>query len=371
MTGGEVWVWLPREREQMLAPAAAEVLYEGGALARRLGAVLAAYSGPVPTDADTRWLAGWGVSVVRSLGRALPPHPDCIGGRSLLAPLMTPPSQVPPRAVLFSGDTFGKVTAPLLAAELGAPYVAGASGLTLDGDRFVASRATLGERFEAVCRLDAGRPVVVTLLPGALGDAPSPPRIAADGTPPLQLETLPFTGEAVAFTGDPLAFTGEAGGTVPLLPPDPATLELADAERIVAFGRGAFSEEAVEMVRALARSLGAVVAGTRPAADEGWLPFSRQIGLTGAIVRPKLYVAVGISGAPYHMVGVKEPETLIAINNDPEAPIHAQAHLSLIGDLRELVPALTRRVENQGGLPLGEQAPGEQAPGERTQGRTP
>ena len=355
-SGGEVWVWLPRGRDQELAPAAAEVLYEGGALARRLGAALAAYSGPAPTEADARWLAGWGVSVVRSLGRALPPHPVCLGGRSLLAPLLpVPPNfppNFPPRAVLFSADTFGKVTAPLLAAELDAPYVAGASGLTLDGGRFVASRATLGERFEAVCRLDAGRPVVVTLLPGAVGESPRPPRIAADTTPPLQLETLPFT--------------GAAGGTAPLLPPDPATLDLADAERIVAFGRGAFSEEAVNMVQALARALGAVVAGSRPAADEGWLPFSRQIGLTGAIVRPKLYVAVGISGAPYHMVGVKEPETLIAINNDPEAPIHAHAHLSLIGDLRQLVPALTRRVEQAGGA-----LPAALAGGDRTQARTP
>ena len=71
-SAGEVWVWLPRDREQRLAPAAAEVLYEGGALVRRLGAALAAYSGPVPSEADTRWLEGWGVSVVRSLGRELP-----------------------------------------------------------------------------------------------------------------------------------------------------------------------------------------------------------------------------------------------------------------------------------------------------------
>lgn len=335
MSGGEVWVWLPRGREGEIAPAAAEVLHEGGALARRLGATLAAYSAPAPNEDEERWLAGWGVSVLRSLARHLPPHPACVGGRSILSSLPAPfPPSLPPRAVLFLGDTFGKVTAPLLAAELDAPYVPDASGLTLDGDRFVASRATLGERFEAVCRLDAGRPVVVTLRPGAVGENPPPPR-SAEGSPLPEKETLPFS--------------GEGGGTAPLLPPDPATLELADAERIVAFGRGAFSEEAVSMVRALARALGAVVAGTRPAADEGWLPFSRQIGLTGAIVRPKLYVAVGISGAPYHLVGVKEPETLIAVNNDPEAPIHAHAHLSLIGDLRELVPALTRRVEQENG----------------------
>jgi electron transfer flavoprotein alpha subunit len=120
---------------------------------------------------------------------------------------------------------------------------------------------------------------------------------------------------------------------------------VSDAERIVAFGRGAFSRAAIALVERLAALLGAAVAGTRPAADEGWLPFARQVGLTGAIVTPKLYVAVGISGAPYHMVGVKDPETLIAINTDPEAPIFASAHLGIVGDLHALLPALIARLE--------------------------
>jgi electron transfer flavoprotein alpha subunit len=133
-------------------------------------------------------------------------------------------------------------------------------------------------------------------------------------------------------------------------PPDPASLDIADAERIVAFGRGAFSDAAIELVRQLAEKLGAAVAGTRPAADEGWLPFSRQVGLTGAVVRPRLYVAVGISGAPYHMVGVKEPETLVAINRDPDAPIFGSAGLGIVGDLHEVLPRLIEEIGQGRGL---------------------
>jgi electron transfer flavoprotein alpha subunit len=138
-----------------------------------------------------------------------------------------------------------------------------------------------------------------------------------------------------------------AGASSPdrVLPPDPATLDVADAERIVAFGRGAFSEEAIALVRRLADLLGAAVAGSRPAADEGWIPFARQVGLTGAIVRPKLYVAIGISGAPYHMVGIKDPGTLIAINKDPDAAIFGSADLGLVGDLFQVLPALIAKLE--------------------------
>jgi electron transfer flavoprotein alpha subunit len=323
---GEVWVWLARDREGRLTPAAGEALYEGGALARRLGAQLMAVSDRSPDPAELRLLGVWGVAAVRTLSDKQPPHPLISAGRSPLVAL----AGDAPAVTLFPGDAFGQAVAPLWAAECGAVYVPAATGITSNGRALVLARPTHGGNFEAIVTLPLDTAVVATLRPGAVGEvAPTPPGAA----PPHLLAPAPRQ-------------EAPSGGTpVDVLAPDPAALDVADAERIVCFGRGAFSREAVALVERLAALLGATVAGTRPAADEGWLPFSRQVGLTGAIVTPKLYVAVGLSGAPYHMAGVKEPETLIAINSDPEAPILAAAHLGIVGDLHAVLPALISRLE--------------------------
>jgi len=337
---GEVWIWLARDPDGHPTPAAFECLHEGGALARRLGAVLVAVCDLPPDQEGLSLLAEWGVIRVRMLGQAQPAHPQVIQGASPLAPLL---ELERPKAVLFPADPFGMVAAPLLAAELDGEYVSGITGITVDGnlDRgdgrklLVANRPVLGDQFEALVRCGGSRPVVATLAPGAVGE-PSPPKgalIPGNGIPEIFRANEAQTG-----------ITGSENRVVDLIPPDPATVDLEDAERIVAFGRGAFTPEGLKLAESLADTLGAVVAGTRPAADEGWLPFSRQVGLTGAIVQPRLYVALGISGAPYHMVGIKEPRTLVAINSDPEAPIMSQAHLGIVGDIYAVVPALLERL---------------------------
>jgi electron transfer flavoprotein alpha subunit len=323
----EIWVWLPRDRAGALAPSAFELLYEGAALCRRLGARLIALDDRAPSPEESARLAPWGVAEVRHLAVPIAGHPLCLGGHS---PLMALAGAAAPRLFLFAGDAAGKVLGALWAAESGAALVTGATGITCDGERFVVARPALGEQFEALVSLELSLPLVVTLLPGSAGEVAPPARPLA--APPA-LHRIGATEGAAA------------GETARILPPDPATLDIADAERIVAFGRGAFSEEAIALVRRLAELLGAAVAGSRPAADEGWIPFARQVGLTGAIVRPRLYVAVGISGAPYHMAGVKEPETLIAINRDPEAPIFGSAHLGIVGDLHAVLPALIAALE--------------------------
>jgi electron transfer flavoprotein alpha subunit len=117
-------------------------------------------------------------------------------------------------------------------------------------------------------------------------------------------------------------------------------VDLSQAERIVAIGRGIKSQENIKLAEQLAAAIGAEVAASRPICDAGWLPMDRQIGSSGQTVAPKLYVALGISGAIQHLVGMKGARTIVAVNKDPEAPIFEIADYGIAGDLFEVVPAL-------------------------------
>ena len=117
-------------------------------------------------------------------------------------------------------------------------------------------------------------------------------------------------------------------------------VDLTQAERIVAVGRGIKAQEHLALVETLAAALGAEVAASRPICDSGWLPMDRQVGSSGQTVAPRLYLALGISGAIQHLVGMKGSRTIVAINKDAEAPIFEVADFGIVGDLFEVVPAL-------------------------------
>jgi electron transfer flavoprotein alpha subunit len=123
-------------------------------------------------------------------------------------------------------------------------------------------------------------------------------------------------------------------------------VDLSQAERIVAVGRGIKSQEHIALAEQLAHALGAEVAASRPICDAGWLPMERQIGSSGQTVAPKLYIAVGISGAIQHVVGMKGARTIVAINKDTDAPIFEVADYGIAGDLFEVLPALTKALED-------------------------
>ena len=117
-------------------------------------------------------------------------------------------------------------------------------------------------------------------------------------------------------------------------------VDLSQAERIVSVGRGIKGQEHLQLAQQLAQAMGAEIAASRPICDAGWLPLDRQIGSSGQTVAPKLYVALGISGAIQHLVGMKGSRTIVAINKDPEAPIFEIADYGIVGDLFEVVPAM-------------------------------
>jgi electron transfer flavoprotein alpha subunit len=122
-------------------------------------------------------------------------------------------------------------------------------------------------------------------------------------------------------------------------------VDLSQAERIVAVGRGIKGKEHLQIAEQLAQAIGAELAASRPICDAGWLPMDRQIGSSGQTVAPKLYVALGISGAIQHLVGMKGSRTIVAINKDPEAPIFEVADFGIVGDLFEIVPAIVAELK--------------------------
>ncbi|MEN8040555.1 MAG: electron transfer flavoprotein subunit alpha/FixB family protein [Actinomycetota bacterium] len=132
---------------------------------------------------------------------------------------------------------------------------------------------------------------------------------------------------------------------VALNEPESGDVDITAEEVLVAVGRGIESEDNIEEAQELADALGASLAASRPIIDQGWLPKSRQVGKSGLSVKPKVYLALGISGAPEHLEGMRDASTIIAINSDPQAPIFGVAHYGWVGDIFDFMPELTDRLE--------------------------
>ena len=130
-----------------------------------------------------------------------------------------------------------------------------------------------------------------------------------------------------------------------LIEPEAGDVDITQADIIVSVGRGIGSEDNIEVAEELAQALGGVVAASRPIIDAGWLPRTRQVGKSGLTVKPKLYLALGISGAPEHVEGMKDSELIIAVNTDPQAPIFEVAHYGVVADLFDVVDALLEKVQ--------------------------
>lgn len=173
-----------------------------------------------------------------------------------------------------------------------------------------------------------GTPVMVLLCPGVRGVGPAHAGRVAD------IQIVRPTLNAAAFRDR----------TVRTHPPNPHDVDLSDAERIVSGGLGVAGPDGMHTLQDLADALHASLGGTRVVADRGWLPQDRFIGVTGKIVTPKLYLALGVSGAGQHVAGITGAETVIAINIDRTAPLLKMADLGIVGDLHQIVPILIRKL---------------------------
>ena len=215
--------------------------------------------------------------------------------------------------------------APALAARLERALITDVTAIKQDGNARVYVRPMFQGKLNADVAAAGPAPHVITIQIGAFrADT------AKRGATAAPIRKAAVTVDAAAIRQKPEPPFKEAKQAV----------DLSQAERIVSVGRGIKGQEHLRIAQDLAAALGAEIAASRPICDAGWLPMDRQIGSSGQTVSPRLYVALGISGAIQHLVGMKGSRTIVAINKDPEAPIFEVADYGIVGDLFEVVPAL-------------------------------
>jgi electron transfer flavoprotein alpha subunit len=215
--------------------------------------------------------------------------------------------------------------APKLAARLQAAIVTDVTAVKRAGSETVFVRPMFQGKLTADVALQGAAPHLVTFQIGAFRADH-----AARGSAPVAVRALAVAVDTGAIRQKPEPPFQEAR----------QALDLTQAERIVSVGRGIKEQANIALAQELATALGAELAASRPICDAGWLPMERQVGSSGQTVAPKLYLALGISGAIQHLVGMKGSQTIVAINKDPDAPIFEVADLGIVGDLFEVVPAL-------------------------------
>ncbi|HEV3460327.1 MAG TPA: electron transfer flavoprotein subunit alpha/FixB family protein [Thermoanaerobaculia bacterium] len=335
-----VWV-VPQIREGRIP----RVSWEAVAAAQRLAAALAEIDGAVRAEAvllgtgldgATREMAQRDLAAVHVADDpALAAYtPGAWIG--VLAPAIAAAS---PDFVVFP-HTYQTVDfVPRLAQRAGAGLLPEVTGFALpEGGAGAAgaggllwTRPVLGGKLQARVRVRGAGTVLVSVQSGAF---------SADGVAPAAAgaaEVKPLPVDAAQARPDREVLGYEEVTT--------QQVDLTKADVIVAVGRGVGGADKIGPVEELARALGAEIGASRPVIDSGWLPRERQIGSSGQTVAPRLYIAAGISGAIQHLVGMKASSVIVAINKDPSAPIFTVADYGLVGDLHELVPALTAAVK--------------------------
>ena len=229
---------------------------------------------------------------------------------------------------LIGHSAFGMDLAPSLSVEAGFPLVTDCIGLSFEGNRLKAVRSIYGGKVNANVSLRESKGYVATVRPGVF--TPGAPGEKKGG---IVIEPSPLQGTVdvkkfIEYIEAPI--TGE---------------DITQAEIIVSVGQGIGGPEHIPMIEEVAKSLGGVIACSRPVVDRNWLPKDRQVGISGKTVKPKVYIAIGISGAFQHVTAMQGSETIIAINKDPRAPIFSVADYGIVDDFQNIIPVLKEKTK--------------------------
>ena len=234
-----------------------------------------------------------------------------------------------PKLVMIGNTSMGMDLAAGISALLNVPLIAYCNNLRVEDGKVIATAQIYGGKLLADAEA-TGEQMIVSVLAGSF---------SADAG-------RSDKGAAVEEVKPPLSINGGAGVQFKqLIEPEAADVDITKQDILVSVGRGIQSADNLELVEELANALGGAVSASRPIVDNGWLPKARQVGKSGSTVKPKLYFAVGISGAPEHLEGMRDAPLIIAINSDPNAPIFDVAHYGIAADLFDVVPALTEKIK--------------------------
>jgi electron transfer flavoprotein alpha subunit len=233
-----------------------------------------------------------------------------------------------PAIVILGASVQGKDLSGRLAARLGVGVAQDCVALSLDNGNLVAKRPIYAGKAYATLTFKDSVPQIATARPNVF-ELNEP-----DESKSVEVADAEFSIDDSQLKTKVIKFQQEAGGKV----------DLTEAERIVSGGRGMKGPEHFPLLEELADLIDATVGASRSAVDAGWRPHSDQVGQTGKVVSPNLYIACGISGAIQHLAGMSTSKLIVAINKDPEAPIFLKADYGVVGDLFEVVPALTEEI---------------------------
>jgi electron transfer flavoprotein alpha subunit len=315
------------QREAKLSRVSWETLAAGQALSAATGWSLEAAVVGARVSALATEVAGKKVAKVQTVEnpRLEPYTPD-----AFVAALKQFLGAKQPKLVLMPHTYQVRDFVPKLATAMGRTVISDAIGFKKDGDQLLFTRQMFQGKFVADVSFASDAPWFVTFQNGAFrGDSVEAGASAA----PIESVSVEIADGVVR--NRPQEVFKEAKQAV----------DLTQAEVIVAVGRGIKEQKNIEIARGLADALGGELAASRPICDSGWLPMDRQIGSSGQTVAPKLYLALGISGAIQHIVGMKGSRTIVAVNKDSEAPIFEIADYAVVGNLFEIVPPLVEEVK--------------------------
>lgn len=308
------------------------ILSEASRLAGKLGgrwsAIAFASSEPAPLEE----LAPYGTEEL-TLIEAAPEVADALELQGRLLALAV--AERGAKLLLLPHNDLGCALAPLLAAELQGALFTEALSSQVEGEVLQLTRSVLGVQVVETRSWDGALPLVLTVQPRTL---------SAVVLPTMARKTPKLTSwrSALETTAGPTRI-------IERIPPDPQTVDVAEAEVIVSAGLGCSNDQAIEQIKELTRLLGASFGVTRPVYDLGYAGFERMVGQTGKSVAPRFYLALGISGSMHHLGGIKDSKKVVAVNIDAKAPIFPNADEGFVADLREVLPLLIERVQSATG----------------------